>query len=78
MKHRLTIAAIAITAALGGTCAFLVPAASAGAQRRHDAHRVPLPPSPSPFLPPSLFPRSFERKADEIGRAGPGFDPRAR
>jgi hypothetical protein len=29
MKHRLTIAAIATTAALGGTCAFLVPAASA-------------------------------------------------
>ena len=29
MKHRLTIAAIATTAALGGACAFLVPAASA-------------------------------------------------
>jgi hypothetical protein len=51
MKHRLTIAAIATTtAALGGTCAFLVPAASAGAQRRHDAHRVPLPSSPFPLL----------------------------
>jgi hypothetical protein len=29
MKHRITIAAIATTAALGGACAFLVPAASA-------------------------------------------------
>jgi hypothetical protein len=29
MKHRITIAALATTAALGGTCAFLVPAASA-------------------------------------------------
>ncbi|HEX4094884.1 MAG TPA: hypothetical protein VHZ33_39720 [Trebonia sp.] len=29
MKHRITIAAIATAAALGGTCAFLVPAASA-------------------------------------------------
>lgn len=29
MKHRITIAAIATTAALGGTCALLVPAASA-------------------------------------------------
>jgi hypothetical protein len=31
MKHRITIAAIATTAALGGACAFLVPAASASA-----------------------------------------------
>jgi hypothetical protein len=29
MKHRIAIAAIATTAALGGACAFLVPAASA-------------------------------------------------
>ena len=29
MKHRITAAAIATTAALGATCAFLVPAASA-------------------------------------------------
>jgi hypothetical protein len=29
MKHRITIAALATTAVLGGTCAFLVPAASA-------------------------------------------------
>lgn len=29
MKHRITIAAIATTAAFGGACAFLVPAASA-------------------------------------------------
>ena len=29
MKHRITIAAIATTAALGGTCAFLAPIASA-------------------------------------------------
>jgi hypothetical protein len=37
MKHRLTIAAIAATAALGGTCAFLVPAASASpsAAKKH-------------------------------------------
>jgi hypothetical protein len=31
MKHRITIAAIATAAAIGGTCAFLVPAASASA-----------------------------------------------
>jgi hypothetical protein len=31
MKHRITIAAIATTAALGGACAFLVPATSASA-----------------------------------------------
>jgi hypothetical protein len=29
MKHRIAVAAIATAAALGGTCAFLVPAASA-------------------------------------------------
>jgi hypothetical protein len=29
MKHRLTIAAVATAAAIGGTCAFLVPVASA-------------------------------------------------
>ena len=32
MKHRITAAAIATTAALGATCAFLVPAASASAK----------------------------------------------
>jgi hypothetical protein len=31
VKHRITIAAIATAAAIGGTCAFLVPAASASA-----------------------------------------------
>jgi hypothetical protein len=31
MKHRIAVAALATTAALGGTCAFLVPAASASA-----------------------------------------------
>ena len=34
MKQRITIAAIATTAALGGACAFLVPAASASTAAR--------------------------------------------
>jgi hypothetical protein len=34
MKHRITIAAIATAAALGGSCAFLVPAATASAGSR--------------------------------------------
>jgi hypothetical protein len=38
MKHRIAIPAIAMTAALGGACAFLVPAASASTA--HKSHTI--------------------------------------
>jgi hypothetical protein len=40
MKHRITIAAIATTAALAGTCAFVVPGASASTTAKPKTHTV--------------------------------------